>query len=165
MGDVQSQVLQVSSPRSSLAVDQVAQGSQVLGLCDGAAESLIWVLLPPRGFRCGCPLWVSDVGAQASDRGACPYRRFGPVSPDSRPSDLGTHCSQAVGLCARAAKPLIRLRAHLGFQVWAPSPLICVCVDLASAVCWGCLSGLHSPGFEVVGEQEATAAVESSLNS
>ena len=36
--------------------------------------------------------------------------------------------------------------------------------NLASGVCWGCLSGVHGPGAEVVVEQEATAAAENSLN-
>ena len=31
-------------------------------------------------------------------------------------------------------------------------------------MCWGCLSGVHSPGAEGLGVQEATAAVENSLN-
>ena len=31
-------------------------------------------------------------------------------------------------------------------------------------MCWGCLSGVHSPGAEWLGAQEATAAVENSLN-
>ena len=34
------------------------------------------------------------------------------------------HRFQALGLFARAAGPLIRVRTHLRFQVWAPRPLI-----------------------------------------
>ena len=35
----------------------------------------------------------------------------------------------------------------------------------ASGVCWGCLSGVHSPQTEGVGAQEARAAAQNSLNS
>ena len=79
--------------------------------------------------------------------------------------DRVAHQSLAFGLCAQAAKLLISVCAHLGFQVCAPSPLIWVRANLASGVCWGCLSHVHSPGAEVVGALEATAAAESSLNS
>ena len=71
----------------------------------------------------------------------------------------------AFGLCAQAAGPLIRVRAHQGFQLWAPSPLIWVRANWASGVCWGCLSCVHSPRAEGGGVQEAKAAVENSLNS
>ena len=64
-----------------------------------------------------------------------------------------------------APRPLIAVRARLGFQVWVPSPLIWVCVNLASGVCWGCLSGVQSTGAEGVGVQEAKVVEESSLNS
>ena len=37
--------------------------------------------------------------------------------------------------------------------------------NVASGVCWGCLSSVHSPGAEGVGTQEAMVAAESSLNS
>ena len=67
--------------------------------------------------------------------------------------------------CARGSQPLIRVHTHLRFQVWAPSPLIWVPANCASGVFWGCLSGVHSPGAEGVGEQEAMAAVENSLSS
>ena len=43
-------------------------------------------------------------------------------------------------LCTQAAGPLIRVRAHLGFQLWAPSPLIWVRASRASGVGWGCFS-------------------------
>ena len=42
----------------------------------------------------------------------------------SQAFDWGAHRSQALGLCARAAGPPIRVRIHPGFQVWAPRPLI-----------------------------------------
>ena len=81
-----------------------------------------------------------------------------------------------------AAGSLIRVLSHPGFQVWAPSLLIVVCThpgfqvwapslliwvhtNRASGVCWGCFSGVHSPGAEGVGLQEATAAAQNSLNS
>ena len=57
------------------------------------------------------------------------------------------------------------VHAHPGFQLCTLSPLIWVDANLASGVCWGCLSCIHSPGAKVVGAQEAMAAVESSLNS
>ena len=66
----------------------------------------------------------------------------------SQAIDGVAHLSQALGLCARAAEPLIRVHTN-----WA------------SGVCWGCLSSVHGPGAEGVGAQEATAAVENSLNS
>ena len=62
-------------------------------------------------------------------------------------------------------RPLIEVYAHLGFQLWVPSLLIWVRANRASGECWGCLSGVHSPGSEGVGVQEATAALESCLNS
>ena len=70
-----------------------------------------------------------------------------------------------LGLWARAAGPLIRVCAHPGFQVWAPSPLILVHSNQASGVCWDCSSVVHNPGAEGVGVQEARAAAENSLNS
>ena len=71
----------------------------------------------------------------------------------------------ALGLCAETAGRLIRVHAYLGFQVCVPRPLIWMPANGASGVCWGCLSGVHSPGAEGIGAQEATAAAESSLNS
>ena len=44
-------------------------------------------------------------------------------------------------------------------------PMIRVSTNRASGVCWGCLSHVHSPGAEGVGEQESTDAVESSATS
>ena len=63
------------------------------------------------------------------------------------------------------ARLLIMVRAHLGFHLWVPSPLIWVSANRASSVCWGYLSGVHGPGAEGVGAQEAMAAAESSLTS
>ena len=91
------------------------------------------------------------------------------------------------------SQPLIRLHSHPRFQVWCPAgvlgvgprpligvlahwcalglytqatgPLIKVRTNWASGVCWGCLSGVHSPGAEGVWAQEAMAATENSLNS
>ena len=61
-----------------------------------------------------------------------------------------THLGALV-LCAQAAGLLIRVHTHPWFQLWAPSPLIWVHANLASGVCWGCLSSVHSPGAEAVG--------------
>ena len=41
----------------------------------------------------------------------------------SQDVDQFVHRSQALGLCARAGKPLIRVHTHLVFQVLAPRPL------------------------------------------
>ena len=71
-------------------------------------------------------------------------------------ADLGAHWSLALGLCARAGGPLIRMRTHAEFQVWEPRPLIWVRTNQASGVCWGCLSVVHSPAADRVGAQEAT---------
>ena len=105
--------------------------------------------------------------AQGTDGGAHPPRRFGPVHPVSQAVDL-MHTDPR--LCAhepRAAGTLIRLRDHVGFQLWVSRPLIKVCPQLgfqswapspqiwvpanpASDVCWGRLSHVHSPGAEGV---------------
>ena len=66
------------------------------------------------------------------------------------------HRPKALGLYAGAAMWLIRLHTHPRFQVWAPRTLIWVHTNQASGVCWGCLSGVHSPGAEGVEAQEAT---------
>ena len=67
------------------------------------------------------------------------------------------------GSGAQAAGPLIRVRAHPGFQVWAPSPLFCVHASRASGERTGCLSRVHHPGVEGGGVPEPAAAAESSL--
>ena len=54
---------------------------------------------------------------------------------------------------------------QLGFQLWAPSPLILVHASRASGERQGCLSCVHCPGAEGGGAPEAMAAVESSLTS
>ena len=105
--------------------------------------------------------------------------------PGSQAVDQVAHQSQDLGLCAQAARLLIRVRTHPGFQVWVPRRLIRVRTDLralgrcaraarplirvhthqASGVCWGYLSSVHNLGAEEVGAQEAIAAEENSLNS
>ena len=64
------------------------------------------------------------MGAQAGDPGARLPRRFGPVCLHSRAADLGAHRSPVLGLRVQTANRLIRVRAHPGFQLWAPRPLI-----------------------------------------
>ena len=71
----------------------------------------------------------------------------------------------ALCLCAQSAGVFIRVRSHLGFQVWAPSPLIGVHASWASGKRWGCISPVHIPGAEWGGAPEAAAAAESSLTS
>ena len=66
-----------------------------------------------------------------------------------------------LGLCTQGAGPLIRMRTHPGFQLWAPSPLIWV----LPAGLQVCLSYVHSPGAERGETQEAMTAAESSLTS
>ena len=83
----------------------------------------------------------------------------------SQAGDRLAHLSQSLGLCFQATGPLIRVRTHFRFEVWAPSLLIWVLTNQASGVCWCCLSRVHSPGAEGGGAKEATAAAESSLNS
>ena len=97
-----------------------------------------------QGFRCGpqATNWVTHTP-----------RRFGLVFPGSRATDPGEHFSPALVLCAWGAGSLIRVRAHPGFQLWAPSPLIWVRTNRGSGVCWGCLSCVHSQGAEGVGAQ------------
>ena len=89
-----------------------------------------------------------------------------------------------LGLYAQTARPLIWVHTDPGFgsvrwgsgasdqgvrppgvSVVGAQSMIWVRANRDSGVCWGCLSGVHSPGAEGVGEQEATAAAESSLNS
>ena len=60
-------------------------------------------VVPSRGFRCG---------PQATDWGTCPLGHFGSG--------------------AQAAGPLIRACTHPEFQLWTPSPLICVHASRAS---------------------------------
>ena len=55
--------------------------------------------------------------------------------------------------------------APLGFQVWAPSPLIWVRPIGDSGEHQGCLSLVHRPGAEGGVAPEAEAAAESSLTS
>ena len=56
-------------------------------------------------------------------------------------------------LCAQAAGPPIRLRAHPEFQLWAPSPLIWVLASWASGERWGCFSVFTVPGLSGEGRQ------------
>ena len=127
----------------------------------------------PPGFSCGSPGPLSRCmctqgfrcGPQATNWVTHTPRRFGLVFPGSRATDPGEHFSPALVLCAWGAGSLIRVRAHPGFQLWAPCLLIWVCANQSSGVCWVCLSGVHSPEAEGLGAQEAMAAVENSLDS
>ena len=90
-GSCSEPMLQVWSPPGSQAVNGVAQRSQALGLCPGAAQLLIYVGTHSR-FQVLAPRPLIEVHAHP-----------------------GTLC-----LCAQAARLLIRAHAHPGFQVWAP---------------------------------------------
>ena len=62
---------------------------------------------------------------------------------------IGLRTNPRLWACTiRSAGLLIRLRAHPGFQLWAPSLLIWVRANRASGVCCGCLSRIHSPEAE-----------------
>ena len=114
-------------------------------------------------------MW-SLAGSQAFDKLIC---SLGTVS-------LGwqVHCfgpvSAAASLCCGYA-PIRGFRCgcpagvsgvggQLGFQLWAPSPLI-GCVPAGGQVSAGLHFSVHSPGSEGGGAPEAAAAVESSLTS
>ena len=53
----------------------------------------------------------------------------------------------ALCLCAQAAGLLIRVHAHLEFQLWAPSPLIWVRASRDSGERWGCFSAFTVQGL------------------
>ena len=106
----------------------------------------LWVFALGGAHTGAHPPKVSGVGAQATDGGESPPRRFGPVHPDSQFADPGANPPELSGvgaqlafqvwaprplievrahpgsfcLWAQAARPLIRERAHRGFQMWAP---------------------------------------------
>ena len=90
VGVVQSPVLQVWSPVDIQVIDWVAWPIPCFGPVHQGSQPLI-----PVGthlsFMCGCPLRVSDVGAQATDRGVYPPRCFGPMHPGSCTADLDAH--------------------------------------------------------------------------
>ena len=109
-----------------------------------------------RGFRCGRSghLWRC---APTQALCVCAPRLPGPLSGRAptrgfrcgpKATDWGTHPLGHFGNGAQAAGPLMRVRAHQGFQLWAPSLLIWVCASGASHESWGCLSRVHSPGAE-----------------
>ena len=74
-----------------------------------------------------CCFWVwSPAGSQAVDRGVCGQSPLW--------AWVGWR-SPALGLCAGVRQPLIRLRTHPRFQVWAPAGILGVCVP---QVLFGC---------------------------
>ena len=120
----------------SQVIDGVEHLSQALGLCTSASGSVIRVLTHPR-FVVWAPRLLIGIHT---------YR--------------GT-----LGMCAQATGSLIRVGAQSGLQVCESRQFIEVRANWALGVCWGCLSGINSPGAEGVRVQEAMAAVESSLTS
>ena len=80
------------------------------------------------------PPEVSGVGAQATDQGACPPRHFMSVCPGSWVSYQGV-CPPRISVVGTQATNLGARNQGLG-------------------ECWGCSSGVHSPGVEWVGVQE-----------
>ena len=83
----------------------------------------------------------------------------------SQAIDGCAHPPGASGVGAQATDQSVHQLGALSMCAWAAGLLIRVHANRASGVCWGCLSGVHSPGAERVGVQEARAAVENSLNS
>ena len=85
---------------------------------------------------------------------------------DIQAVDWGAHPPMASGVGIQATDRVCA--PTRGFAPMRPGSLD---LDLGahptwvSGVCWGCLSGVHTPGAEGVGAQEATAAAENSLNS
>ena len=86
------------------------------------------------------------------------------MSLGSLATDQSAHPPEVSGVGAQADDRVAHPGA-LGLWAQAARPMIWVHTNWASGVCWGCLSSVHSPGAEGVGAQEATAAVENSLNS
>ena len=168
------------SRSTALGLGFAAGGSAALGRCTGQPATVPGTHLPKvssvgdqQGFRLWAPRSLMEVRAQPGVSvcaprqpsrlsGRAPTRgvRCGPQA-----TDWGMHPLGHFGSGTQAARPLIRVCAHPGFQLWAPRLLIWVHTSWASGESWCCLSGLHSPGAERGGAPEASAAVESCLTS
>ena len=129
MGVVQNQFFRCDQPQAARPLIRLCCQSVALGLCVG----------PPATDTGAHPPEVPSVGAQATDGGAHPPRVSGVGAPAA---DLGAHLPEVSGM-----------GTHLGFQLWVLCPLIWVCTNQASGVCWGCLSSVHSPAAEGVRAQ------------
>ena len=101
-----------------------------------------WLLIPGFGL---CAKAASHRSGCAPTRGFKYGRPAGVLGVCAHP---GTFC-----LCTQAAGSLIRARAHLEFQLWAPSPLIWVCARWASGERWGCFSAFTVQGLRGEGCQ------------
>ena len=126
IGVFQNQCFWLWSPAGSQAVDQVVWLISALdfgclpipcfGSVRGGSQPLIWLRAHPGAF-CLC----SQAAGRLSGRSPTGGFRCGPQA-----TDWGTHPLGHFGSGAQAAGLLIRARAHPGFQVWAPSPVIWV---------------------------------------
>ena len=147
VGVFQNQCFWLWSPAGSQAIDQVVWLISALdfgwlpipcfGSVLGGSQPLIRFLAHPGAF-CLCSQGASPPGVSG-------------VGP--RPLIGGTHPLGHFGSGAQAAGPLIRVHAHLRFQVWAPSPLIRVHASMASGERWGCFSVFTVQGLRGEGRQ------------
>ena len=112
-------------------------GSPALGLCRGQPATDL-VARSPRSF-----LSVLPGSWRLSGRPPTQGFRCGPQA-----TDWGTHPLGHFGSGAQAAGPLIRVRAHPEFQLWAPSPLIWV-----PATGLQVSAGAAYPAFTVQGQR------------
>ena len=143
------------SPAHSQAVDRVVWSISTLdfgclsipsfGSVHGGSQPLIRLRLRAHpGAFCLCAQAAGRVSGRAPTWGF----RCGPQA-----TDWGTHPLGHLGSGAQAAGPFIRALAHPEFQLWAPSPLIWVCVSRASGERLGCFSVFTVQGLRGEGRQ------------
>ena len=121
-------------------------------VCVGS-QTLIWLRAHPGDF-CLC----SQAAGHLSGRPPTQSFRCGPQA-----TDWGTHPLGHFGSGAQAARPLIRVRAHPEFQLWAPSPLIWVRASRASGECRGCFSEFTVEGLRGEGRQRPRLLLRASI--
>ena len=120
IGVFQNQCFWLWLPAGSQAIDRVVWPISALdfgwlpipcfGSVLGGSQPLIRFLAHPGAF-CLCSQAAGCLSGCLPTRGF----RCGPQA-----TDWGTHPLGHFGSGAQAAGPLLRARAHLGFQVWAP---------------------------------------------
>ena len=141
------------SPAGSQTFDQVVWPISALdfgwlwipcfGSVHGGSQPLIQLRAHPGAF-CLC----SQAARRLSRRPPTPGFRCGPQA-----TDWGTRPLGHFGTGALAAGPLMRVRAHPEFQLWAPSPLIWVHASQASGERWGCFSAFTVQGLRGEGHK------------